>query len=128
VFEGGNMSCLKEGTCRVCVVRVCLHVVVSNTYCVEFLFWFSSSYVPYVSGFRRLMYPIFTVFVVLCTLYFRFSSSYVPYVSGFRRLMYPMFPVFVVICTLCFRCSSSYVPYVSSFSGLSFFDCFVSIL
>ena len=56
MFEGGRMSCL------------CCYV--------EFLFWFSSSYVPYVSGFRLLMYPMFPVFGVLCTLCFRFSSSY----------------------------------------------------
>ena len=33
------------------VICVCLHIVVSNTYCVMFLFCLSSSCVPYVDSF-----------------------------------------------------------------------------
>ena len=35
-------------------ICVCLHVVVSNTYCAVCLLWFSSSCVPYVASFSRL--------------------------------------------------------------------------
>jgi hypothetical protein len=34
-------SCLWEDSCLIYVVCICLHVVVSNTYCVVFLFCFS---------------------------------------------------------------------------------------
>ena len=34
-----------------CVICVCLHIVVSNTYFVVFLFCLYSSYVPYVASF-----------------------------------------------------------------------------
>jgi hypothetical protein len=40
----------------ICVICVCLRIVVSNIYCVEFLFCFSSSYVPYVASFSRLSF------------------------------------------------------------------------
>jgi hypothetical protein len=36
------------------LICVCLHILVSKTYCVVFLFCFSSSFVPYVSGFTGL--------------------------------------------------------------------------
>ena len=36
------------------VICVCLHIVVSNTYCVVLLFCLSSSCVPYIASFSRL--------------------------------------------------------------------------
>jgi hypothetical protein len=39
-------SCLWEGSCLIYIICVCLRIVVSNTYCVEFLFCLSSSCVP----------------------------------------------------------------------------------
>ena len=48
-------SCLKEGSCLIYVICVCLRVMVSNTYCVVlFLFCFSSSSVPYVPSFSEI--------------------------------------------------------------------------
>ena len=44
LFVGGGGSCLID------VICVCLRIVVSNTYCVVFLFCFSSSCVPYVAS------------------------------------------------------------------------------
>ena len=41
-------------TCLIYVICVCLRIVVSNTYCVVFLFCFSSSCVPYVASFSGL--------------------------------------------------------------------------
>ena len=52
-------SCLQERSCLTYVLCVCLHSVVSNTYCVVFLFCFSSSCVPYVASFSR--FPILIV-------------------------------------------------------------------
>ena len=72
-------------------------LVVFNTYCVESLFCFASSCVPFVASFSGLFL-------------FCFSSSCVPYVASFSGLF-----------LFCF--SSSCVPYVASFSGLSFFGC-----
>jgi len=46
LFTGGLMSFY--------LICVCLHIVVSNTYCVVFLFCFSWSCVPYVASFSRL--------------------------------------------------------------------------
>ena len=37
-----------QGSCLIYVICVCLRIVMSNTYCVVFLFCFSSSCVPYV--------------------------------------------------------------------------------
>ena len=45
---------LREGSCLICVIYVCLHIVVSNTYCVVFLFCCSLSCVPYVANFSGL--------------------------------------------------------------------------
>ena len=59
-------------------------IVVSNTYCVVFLFCFSSSYVPYVASF--LDYPFLIAPLVFSHVYlilFCFSSSYVLYVASF---------------------------------------------
>jgi hypothetical protein len=36
------------------VICVCLHIVVSNTYCIVFLFCFASCCVPYVASFSGL--------------------------------------------------------------------------
>jgi len=47
-------SCLRDGTCLVWVICVCLCIVVSTTYCVVFLFYFSSSCVPGVASFSGL--------------------------------------------------------------------------
>jgi hypothetical protein len=47
-------SCLLEGPCLISVIYVCLHIVVSNTYSVLSLCWFSSSCVTYVASFSRI--------------------------------------------------------------------------
>ena len=111
------------------IIYICLRTVVSNTYCVAFLFVFvlCTQCCQFLCVFLRLVYPMLPV--SLC-----FSSSCVSYVASFSvfffvlctlccqflcvflRLVYLMLPV-----SLCF--SSSYVPNVASFSGLSFFDC-----
>ena len=44
-------SCLQDGSCLIYVFCVRLHIVVSNTYFVVFLFCFSLSCVPYVARF-----------------------------------------------------------------------------
>ena len=44
-----SSSCLKEGSCLAWVLFVCLCMVVSNKYCVVFLFCLSSSCEPYVA-------------------------------------------------------------------------------
>ena len=49
-------SCLQEGSCLIYVMCVCLHIVVSNTYYVVFLFCFSSSCVPYFASFSGLSF------------------------------------------------------------------------
>ena len=49
-------SCLYDGSCLIYVLCVCLRIVVSNTYCLVFLFWFSSSCVPYVVSFSGLSF------------------------------------------------------------------------
>jgi hypothetical protein len=38
--------CLYEGSCLIHVICACLHIVVSNTYCVVFLFFVFLSRVP----------------------------------------------------------------------------------
>ena len=43
LFVGGLMSYL--------CYCICLHIVVSNTYCAVFLFYFTASCVPYVASF-----------------------------------------------------------------------------
>ena len=43
--------CRRVQVCLIYVICVCLHTVVSNTYCVVFLFCFSSSCVPYDANF-----------------------------------------------------------------------------
>jgi hypothetical protein len=45
-------SCLLEGSCLGYVFCVCLRIVMSNTYCVVFLFCFSSFCVPFVDSFH----------------------------------------------------------------------------
>ena len=44
-------SCLEEGLCLAYVVCVCFRIVVSNTYCVVFLFCFCSSCVACIASF-----------------------------------------------------------------------------
>jgi len=41
-------------SCLTYVICFCLRIVVSNTYCVVFLFWFSSSCVRYIASFTGL--------------------------------------------------------------------------
>jgi hypothetical protein len=43
-------SCLWEGSCLIYVICVCFRIVVSNTYCVVVLLYFSSSCIPYFHG------------------------------------------------------------------------------
>ena len=45
-----NVQLLWEDSCLNYVICVCLHIVVSNTYYVVFLFCFSSSFIPHVSS------------------------------------------------------------------------------
>ena len=47
-------QCLYEGSRLIYVICVCLRIVVSNTQCVVFLIYLSSSCVPYVSSFSGL--------------------------------------------------------------------------
>ena len=49
-FPIGSYCCLWEGSSLNYVICVCLHIVVSNSYCVVFLFCFSLSCVPYVAS------------------------------------------------------------------------------
>ena len=99
-------------------------MVMSNTFCVDFLF--CASYVVSVSGLsiRRLVHPMLSVsldcpFDVLCILccqclwivHSTSCASYVVSVSGLsiRRLVHPMLSVsldcpFDVLCILCCQC------------------------
>ena len=75
-------SCLQEGSHLINVICVCLCVVVSNTYCVVFLFCFSSYCVPCVASFSGL-----SSYCVPCVASFSgLSSSCVPYVTSFSGL------------------------------------------
>jgi len=49
-----NLCLYLKLSCLIYVICVCLRKVVSNTYCVVFLFCFSSSCVPYVVSFSEL--------------------------------------------------------------------------
>jgi len=49
-------SSLPQIVCLIYIICVCLHIVVSSTYCVMFLFCFSSSCVPYVASFSGLSF------------------------------------------------------------------------
>ena len=46
----------QECSCFIYVICICLHIVVSSTYCVVFLFCCSSSCVPYVASFSGLSF------------------------------------------------------------------------
>ena len=84
---------------------VCLHIVVSNTYCVMFLFCFSLSCVPYIC-----MLPVSLdcfCFVFLYLVYPTFVCC------QFLWIVFVLF--FFILCTLHL--------YVASFSGLFLF-CF----
>ena len=61
---------LQEDSCLFYGICVCLHVVVCNTYCVVFLFCFSSICVLYVASFSELyiFYFPFCIGQRLCTL------------------------------------------------------------
>jgi len=48
----------KRSSCLIYVICVCLRIVVSNTYCVVFLFCFSSSCVPYIASFLDCLFLI----------------------------------------------------------------------
>ena len=45
---------VQEGLCLIYVICVCLCIVMSNKYCVVFLFCLSSSCVPYIASFSGL--------------------------------------------------------------------------
>ena len=47
-------SCLKEGSCLIYIICVCLRIMVSNTYCAVFLVCFFSPCVSYVASFSGL--------------------------------------------------------------------------
>ena len=46
-------NCLQDGSCHIYVIHVCVcfRIAASNTYCVVFLFCFSSCVVPHVASF-----------------------------------------------------------------------------
>ena len=54
LFLVSSLSCLQQGSCLIQVICVCLCIVVFNTYCVVFLFCFSSYCVPYAASFSVL--------------------------------------------------------------------------
>jgi hypothetical protein len=56
--------CLREGSCLIYALCVCLSIVVSDTYCDVFLFCLSSSCVLYVGSFSALSisYCLFGIF------------------------------------------------------------------
>ena len=92
-------------------------MAVSNTYCVVFLFCFSSSCVSYVASFSGLsMFDCPFVLCILCCQFLWIVHVWLP-----LRLVYPMLPV-SLDCP-CLIAPSSCVSYVASFSGLSMFDC-----
>jgi hypothetical protein len=49
-------SCLQEGLSLIYVICVCLRIVVSNTYCAEFLFCLFLYCVPYAASFSGLSF------------------------------------------------------------------------
>jgi hypothetical protein len=59
--------CLYGGSCLAYVICVCFRIVVSNTYCIVFLFCFLTSCVPYVPSFSAV--PIFDFFSVFSNVY-----------------------------------------------------------
>jgi hypothetical protein len=44
VWFAFTSSCLQEGSCLIYVICVCLRIVVSNTYCVVFFFYYVSNF------------------------------------------------------------------------------------
>ena len=74
-------SCLQEGSCFIYVISVCLCIVVSNTYCVVFLFLF-----VLCSLCCQFLWIVF--FFVLCSLCCQFL-----WIVLFLRLVQPMLPV-----------------------------------
>ena len=108
-------QCLYEGSRLIYVICVCLRIVVSNTYCVVFLIYLSSSCVPYVSSFSGL--SIFWL-PLRHSLTFTCPVSCVPYVASFSGLSIFWLPLRH---SLTFTCPVSCVPYAASFSGLSIF-------
>ena len=67
---------------------ICLHLVVSNIYCVVFLFYFSSSCVPYVAKFSGLS-------IIGCP----FGILYV-YLFSWDMSCTVIFPKYVKMCTI----------------------------
>ena len=61
-------SCLLEGACFIYAMCVCLRIVVSNTYCVVFV-WFPSSCVPYFASISGLCF-LFIAPSVFSNVYF----------------------------------------------------------
>ena len=139
-----NLSIYLYGSGLIYVVCVCLRMVVSNTYCVVFLFFvilctpyvasglsfcFSSSCVPpmlpvsldFRFVFLHLVNPLYCLWIVVC-----FSSSCVPPMLPldcrfvFLHLVYLLCCQFLWIVVLFFFILCT--PYVASFSGLSIFD------
>jgi hypothetical protein len=71
----------RNDICLIYAICVCLHIVVSNIYCVVFLFCFPSSCVPYVVSLSRLStfdcpFCIFTrTFIYIKTLFNRLKNN-----------------------------------------------------
>ena len=61
-----TFSCLQECSCLIYIICVCLRIVVSNTYCVVFLFCLSSSMWPVSLDFSCFIAPsvFFNVYLV----------------------------------------------------------------
>ena len=95
LFVVGRMSCLRN-------VCVCLRIVMSNTYCVVFLFRLSSSCAPNVVSDCPFLLPLRYSLTFICPV------SCVPYVASFSGLSFFVTPsVFsniylsYVLCILC---------------------------
>ena len=93
------------------VICVCLRIALTNTYCVVFLFYFSSS-----SSYHRL--PVSLDYTFLIALWYSLT------------FIYPMLPVSLDYSFLNAPSvfSNVYLPNVASFSGLFIFDCSFGIL
>jgi hypothetical protein len=93
-------------------VCVCLHIVVSNTYCVVFMFCFSSSCVPYAASFSAwLSSHCFTCEAFHFALV---TNMLISHQWGTDRML---------ITTNGTYSGSFCVPYAASFSALSIFNC-----
>ena len=69
-----SANCLQQGSFLINIIRVCLRIVVSNTYCVVFLFCFSSHCVSYVASLSVLptfLFPLRYSLTIICRQVFK---------------------------------------------------------